>query len=130
MRVGDADAIRICATLPFRQSDPGAALEVLVTGARAAMHAAGGVSERLLALLNGRRGGRKSCHSNGQSKVLIVDAHQPDCRQSAGEAQTRCPAHPAGSRNMKSRLYRLSERSLASESAQNIARSALTQIAR
>ncbi len=92
--VGDADVIsRIRATLYSggSQIQGVQALEVLRGLVFApVMHAVqAGVSERLLALLNGWRGGgsEKRRHCQAQSKVLIVEFHQPIAARVLEEAQ-------------------------------------------
>lgn len=110
--VGDADVIsRIRATLYSggSQIQGAQALEVLRGLVLApVMHAVqAGVSERLLALLNGGAVAevKSAVIANAQSKVLIVEFHQPIAARVLEEAQNSVPCltRLVQSRNMKSR---------------------------
>ncbi|VEC47091.1 putative DNA-binding protein [Escherichia coli] len=104
--VGDADVInRIRATLYSggSQIQGAQALEVLRGLVFApVMHAVqAGVSERLLALLNGGAVPevKSAVIANAQSKVFDCRVSSADCRQSAGRgAKARCLALPGGCR--------------------------------
>lgn len=100
------------------------------------MHAVqAGVSERLLALLNGGAVPevKSAVIANAQSKVLIVEFHQPIAARVLEEAQKRgaLPYRWVQSRNMKSRrsFIAFPERFARRIHNQNIVRFALTRIA-
>lgn len=138
--VGDADVIsRIRSTLYSggSQIQGAQALEVLRGLVFApVMHAVqAGVSERLLALLNGGAVAevKSAVIANAQSKVLIVEFHQPIAARVLEEAQSSVPCltRSVQSRNMKSRrsFTVFPERFARRIRNSNITRFVLTQIA-